>query len=130
MLKMIGACVVSTVLLILSKDAFRQAPNEFHDTLPGSQLFGTLQVVIGTSALVAAVSLFMRPKWAAWSLRLWGIATAGLLIAQPLFTPMTSKAKWSIWLGAAVVGAIGAGLAWCAPHLARPAPATGSSAER
>jgi hypothetical protein len=44
------------------------------DTEPGSLLFGALQLVIGTSAVVAAIGLVKRARWAAGSVEVWGVA--------------------------------------------------------
>ncbi|MCE9603136.1 MAG: hypothetical protein K8S21_13105 [Gemmatimonadetes bacterium] len=104
---------------MLSKSAFRQALSEFHDTEPGSLLFGALQVVIGISAVVAAIGLVRRSRWASPSVAIWGVATAALLAVQPLYEPMDSGARWSIWLGAAAVGVAAAGVSWFARGLQR-----------
>jgi peptidoglycan/LPS O-acetylase OafA/YrhL len=126
-LRSVGAWILSIALVLLSSDAFRQALNEFRDTEPGSLLFGALQLVIGTSAAVASVGVFKRARWAARSIGVGGIAAVGLLVAQPLFEPMTSHAQWSIWFGAAVVGAAAAGAGWYARRLARQAAASRAS---
>ena len=130
MARTVGACILSVALLLLSGDAFRQALNEFRDTEPGSLLFGALQLVIGASAAVASVGVFKRASWAARSIGICGIAAAGLLVAQPLFEPMTSDAQRSIWFGAAVVGVAATGMGWYARRLARPAAASQASADR
>ena len=88
MLRSVGAYLFAAALLLLSKSAFRQALGEFRDTEPGSLLFGALQLVIGTSAVVAAIGLVKRARWAAWSVAIWGVASAALLAVQPLFEPM------------------------------------------
>lgn len=57
MLRSVAAYLAAAALLLLSTSAFRQALSEFRDTEPGSLLFGALQLVIGTSAVVAAIGL-------------------------------------------------------------------------
>ncbi len=128
-LRSAGAFVLSVALVLLSRDAFRQALHEFRDTEPGSLLFGALQLVIGTSAAVASVGVFKRARWAARSIGICKIAAAGLLVSQPLFEPMTSDAQWAIWFGAAVVGAAATGMGWFARWLARQAAASHISAD-
>jgi hypothetical protein len=107
------------VLLLHSSSAFRQAFNEFRDSEPGSLLFGVLQVVIGTSAVVSAFGLVKRARWAAWSVGLCGAATAALIAVQPLYEPMESDVQRSLWLGAAVIGVAAAAVSWFARRLAR-----------
>ena len=123
-LRAIGAYLFAAALLLLSNSAFRQALNEFRDTEPGSLLFGTLQLVIGTSAVVAAIGLVKRARWAAWFTSIWGVATAALLGVQPLFEPMESDAQWSIWLAAAAIGVAAAGVSWFAHRRAKHAAAS------
>lgn len=88
MLRSVGAYLFAAALLLLSKSAFRLALGEFRDTEPGSLLFGALQLVIGTSAVVAAIGLVKRARWAPPSVAIWGVSTAALLAIQPLFEPM------------------------------------------
>ncbi len=127
MFRSVGAWILSAALVVLGSDAFRQVPGEFRDTEPGSLLFGVLQLVIGTSAVVAAIGVFRRANWAVRAIGIFGIAAVGLLISQPLFAPMASDARWSIWFGAAVVGAVAAGMGWFARRLARQAATTRAS---
>lgn len=107
------------MLLLHSSSAFRQAFNEFRDSEPGSLLFGVLQVVIGTSAVVSAFGLVKRARWATWSVGLCGVATAALIAVQPLYEPMDSDVQRSLWLGAAVIGVAAAAVSWFARGLAR-----------
>lgn len=128
MLRSVVAYLVAAALLLLGTSALRQALSELRDTEPGSLLFGALQLVIGTSAVVAAIGLVKRARWAAWSIALWGVATTTLLAVQPLFEPMDPDAQRSIWWGAAAVGVAAAGVSWFASRLGRgnvslPAPA-------
>jgi hypothetical protein len=118
-LRSVGAYLFAAALLLLSKSAFSQALGEFSDTEPGSLLFGVLQLVIGTSAVVAAIGLVKRARWAAPSVAIWGAASAALLAVQPLFEPMNPDAQRSIWLGAAAVGAVAAAVSWFAYRLSR-----------
>jgi hypothetical protein len=129
-LRSVGAYLFAAALLLLSKSAFRQALGEFRDTEPGSLLFGALQLVIGTSAVVAAIGLVKRARWAPPSVAIWGVSTAALLAVQPLFEPMDPGAQRSIWLGAAAVGVAAAGVSWFAYRLSRGAAASRASAER
>jgi hypothetical protein len=118
-LKSVGAWMLSAVLVLVGSNAFRQVPNEFRHTEPGSLLFGVLQLVIGTSALVGAVGLVTRARWAARFIGISGISAAALLVAQPLYEPMPSDAQSSIWLGAAVVCVAAAGMGWFARRHAK-----------
>ena len=122
-LRSVGAYFFAAALLLLSKSAFRQVLSEFGDTEPGSLLFGALQLVIGTSAVAAAIGLVTRARWAAPFVAIYGVATVALLAVQPLFEPMDSGATWSIWLSAVAVGAAAAGVGWFAHRLARGAAA-------
>ncbi len=124
MFKAVGAYLLSFVLLWVSSDAFRQMSNEFRDTEPGSLLFGVLQLVIGTSAVVGAIGLVTRSRWASWAIGICGVAAVSLLASQPLFEPMSSDVQWTIWFGASVVGAVAAGMSWIARRLAKPAKAS------
>ncbi len=119
MLRSVVAYLFAAALLLLSTSAFRQALGEFRDTEPGSLLFGVLQLVIGTSAVVAAIGLVKRARWAAPSVAIWGVATAALLAVQPLYASMDSDAQQSIWLGAAVVGVAAAGVSWFAYRITK-----------
>jgi len=94
-LRSVGAYLFAAALLLLSKSAFRQALGEFRDTEPGSLLFGALQLVIGISAVVAAIGLVKRARWAPPSVAIWGVSTAALLAVQPLFEPMDPGAPTS-----------------------------------
>lgn len=114
MLRSVAAYVIAAVLLLLSTNAFRQALSEFGDTEPGSLLFAVLQLVIGTSAVAAAIGLVRRKRWAAPSAAIWGVATAALLAVQPLFEPMDTDAEQSIWLASAGVVVVAAGVSWFA----------------
>lgn len=78
MLRSVAAYLAAAALLLLSTSAFRQALSEFRDTEPGSLLFGALQLVIGTSAVVAAIGLVKRARWAA------GAADGELLLLNPV----------------------------------------------
>jgi hypothetical protein len=118
-LRSVVAYLFAAALLLLSTSAFRQALGEFRDTEPGSLLFGVLQLVIGTSAMVAAIGLIKRARWAAPSVAIWGVATAALLAVQPLYASMDSDAQQSIWLGAAVVGVAAAGVSWFAYRISK-----------
>lgn len=129
MLRRIGAFGLAAVLLLVSGNAFRQVPNEFGGSEPGSLLFGVLQVVIGTSAVAAALGLVRRARWASRAIGVSGIAAMGLLVVQPLYEPMPADAMRSIWLGAAVVGVAAAGMSWCARRLTRPSADAGLAAE-
>jgi peptidoglycan/LPS O-acetylase OafA/YrhL len=124
-----GAWILSIALVLLSGDAFRQVPDEFRDTEPGSLLFGVLKIVMGTAAAAAAVGVFRRASWSAWCIGIWGIATAALLVAQPVFEPMASDETQAIWLGAAVVAAAALGIGWLARRLAKQAAAARTSAD-
>ena len=119
MLRSVAAYLFAAALLLLSTSAFRQALGEFRDTEPGSLLFGVLQLVIGISAVVAAIGLVKRARWAAPAVAIWGVATAVLLGVQPLYGSMSPDAQQSIWLGAAVVGVGAAGVSWFAYRLAK-----------
>lgn len=129
MLRSLAAYLFAAALLLLSPSAFRQALSELRQTEPGSLLFGVLQLVIGTSAVVAALGLAKRARWAAGAVALWGVATGALLAAQPLFTPMDSGGRRSIWMAAAALGVAAAGVSWFARGLARDdaAPRTGAA---
>jgi hypothetical protein len=129
-LRSVGAYFFAAALLLLSSSAFRQALSEFRDTEPGSLLFGALQLVIGTSAVAAAIGLVKRARWAAPSVAIWGVATVTLLAVQPLFEPMDAAAQWSIWLGAAAVGVVAVGVGWFARRLDRGAAASSAAAAR
>ncbi|MBL0170371.1 MAG: hypothetical protein IPP90_06485 [Gemmatimonadaceae bacterium] len=122
MFKSVGALILSVAMVLLGGDAFRQALNELRDTEPGSLLFGALQLVIGSSAVAASVGVWKRTRWASWAIGIWGTAAMVLLVSQPWFEPMTSDAQQGIWFGAAVVGGVAAGMAWCARRLARSEP--------
>ncbi len=127
MLRSIGAYLIAAALLLLSTSAFRQALSELRQTEPGSLLFGVLQLVIGTSAVAAAVGLVTRARWAAGSVAVWGLATVALLAAQPLFATMDSHAQRALWLGAALVGVGAAGVSLFARRLARGEAASSAS---
>jgi hypothetical protein len=126
-LRSVGASILSVTLVLVSSNSFRQVLSEFRDTEPGSLLFFALHLLIGTTAAMAAVGVFKRAHWAARSIGICGAAAAALLVSQPLFEPMTSEAQWSIWFGAAVVGATATGLGWFARRLARHAAASRTS---
>ncbi len=128
MFRSLGAWILSAALVLLGSNAFRQVPGEFRDTEPGSLLFGVLQLVIGTSAVVGAIGVFRRANWAARAIGISGTAAAGLLISLPLFETMPSDARRSIWFGAALVGAVAALMGWCAARLARQAATARASA--
>jgi hypothetical protein len=131
-LRSVLSYIFAAALLLVSQSAFRQALSEFRDTAPGSLLFGALQLVIGTSAVVSAIGLVKRTRWAAPSVAIFGVAAAALLAVQPLFESMNEDAQQSIFWGAAVVGAIAAGVSWFAYRLHRSgaAPrASGASTE-
>ena len=128
MLRSVAAYVFATVFVLLSTSAFRQALSELRDTEPGSLLFGVLQLVIGTSAVAAAVGLVKRARWASWPAAIWGVATAALLGVQPLYSPMDSDAAWSIWSSAAAIGVAGAGVSWFARRRASGDAASRASA--
>ncbi len=130
MLRSVAAYFFAGALLLLSTSAFRQALSEFRQTQPGSPLFGALQLVIGTSAVAAAIGLVKRARWAAWFVAVWGVATVALLAVQPLFAPMDADAQRSIWLGAAAVGVAAAGVSWFACRLDRGDAASRASAAR
>lgn len=118
-LRTLAAYLFAAALLLMSPSAFRQALSELRQTEPGSLLFGVLQLVIGTAAVVAAIGLVKRARWAAGAAAAWGVATAALLAAQPLFTTMDADARWSIWSAAAALGVAAAGVSWFARRLAR-----------
>lgn len=122
MLRRIGAFLLSAALMLVALNAFRQVPNEFRDTAPGSLLFGLLQLLIGTSAIAAAVGLMRRTRWASPAVGVWGAAAAALLVAQPVYEPMPRDVEASIWFGAALVGGCAAGVSWFARRQARPLP--------
>lgn len=130
MLRSVGAYLFAGALLLLSTSAFRQALSEFGDTEPGSLLFGVLQLVIGTSAVMAAIGLVRRARWASLCIAIWGAASAVLLAVQPLFEPMAPDAQQSIWIGAAAVGVVAAGVSWFAHRLYRNEAASRTAAER
>jgi len=121
MLRRIGAFLLAVALLPLSGNSFRQVPNEFRDSEPGSLLFGLLHLVIGLSALVAAVGLVRSARWASRAIGICGVAAVGLLVSQPLYEPMAWDAARAILLGAALVGVVAAGASWCARRLTSPA---------
>ncbi len=126
MLRSVSAYCFAAALLLLSTSAFRQALSELRDTEPGSLLFGALQLVIGTSAVAAAIGLVKRARWAAGAVAIWGVATVALLAAQPLFEPMDSDDQRSIWLGAAIIGVAAAGVSWFAHRRHRGDVASGA----
>ena len=119
MLRSIGAYLLAAVLAVVASNAFRQAPGEFRDAEAGSLLFGMLQVLIGTSAVVAAIGAMRRTRWAAWAIGSAGLGAVALLAAQPFFEPMPAEASRAIWIGAGLVSVVAAGLSWCAHRLAR-----------
>jgi hypothetical protein len=118
-LRSIGAYLLAAVLAVVASNAFRQAPGEFRDAEAGSLLFGMLQVLIGTSAVVAAIGAMRRTRWASWAIGSAGLGAVALLVAQPFFEPMPAEASRAIWLGAGLVSVVAAGLSWCAHRLAR-----------
>lgn len=119
MLRSIAAYCFAALLLVFSTSAFRQALSELRQSEPGSLLFGVLQVVIGTSAVLAALGLAKRARWAAPSIAACGGGVVTLLALQPVFTPMPADAQRSLWLSALGLGAAAAGLAWFAHGLGR-----------
>lgn len=129
MLRSALSYVFAAALLLVSQSAFRQALSEFRDTEPGSLLFCALQLVIGTSAVVSAIGLVKRTRWAAPSLATFGVAAAALLAVQPLFEPMDAGGQQSIWLGAAVVGVAAACVSWFAYRLHRGEAVSRATAE-
>ena len=123
MIQSVGRYLLSAALVLVSKDALRQALGELRDTEPGSQLFAALQLVIGVSAAVGAIGVFRRARWAMPAIATWGITTAGLVAVQPLFEPMDTDAKQGIWIGAGAVLAAAAAAGWYARRLAAQAAA-------
>ncbi len=127
MLRRMGAYLVAAALVLIGGNAFRQVPNEFRDTEPGSLLFGVLQLVIGSSALIGAVGVLRRARWASLAIGIAGIAAVALLVSLPLFDPMDPDARQAIWFGAALVGMVAAGFSWCAHWLSNPSSAATST---
>lgn len=119
----VGHYLISAAFVLISWSAFPQALNEFRDTEPGSLLFFAEHLLIATSAAAAAIGAFKRTRWAAQAIGICGLAAVGLLLSQPLFASMTSEGLDGIWLGAAVVGAAAAAMAWYTRRVARPAAA-------
>lgn len=130
MIGIVGRYLLCVALVLFSKDAFRQALGELRDTEPGSQLFAALQLVIGVSAAVGAVGVFRRARWAVPAIVSWGMATAGLLAAQPLFEPMDAEAEQGIWIGAAAMLVAAVLAAWYAHRLATPRRSANPSNQR
>jgi ABC-type cobalt transport system substrate-binding protein len=124
-LRTVGAYILAAALILFSPSAFRQALSEFRSTEPGSLLFGVLQLVIGTSAIAAAIGLVRRSRWAAWCIASWGVACALLLAVQPLYEPMDPDAQQSIWMGAALVVLAAAIVSWFAHRRAKGATVEG-----
>lgn len=106
---MAGVCVSST----------RQLPNEFGSSEPGSLLFGLLHLTIAISAAAASAGIIRRARLTSWAVGLCGTAAVGLVLAQPLYTPMDSDDQQSIWLGAALIGVAAAIVWWLARRLRR-----------
>lgn len=127
MLGHIGRYILSAALVLLSRDAFRQAIGEFGDSEPGSMLFGALQLVMGVSAAMASFGVFRRARWAAGAVGSWGIAAVALLLSQPLFDPMDPDALQGLGLGAAVVGSAAAVAVWFARRLTNPSATSHTS---
>lgn len=114
MLRRVVAYLVAAVMLASSISAFPQLLNEIRDTAPGSLLFAALQLLIGTSSLATAIGLVTRARWTARVAAVWGIAAVALLALQPLYSTMDADAQRAIWIGAAAVGLLAAGVSWFA----------------
>lgn len=125
MLKTVAAWILSAALALVSWNALPQVVSEFRDTEPGSLLFGTLHLLICTTAAASAIGVVRRRRWAAWSIWACGISAAGLLAAQPLYESMADDAQQTIWLGAGLAGIAALGMGWMARRLATTAAASG-----
>lgn len=122
MIRRVVAYLLAALMVVSFISAAPQVLSELRDTAPGSLLFATLQLVIGTSSLATATGLVTRARWTARVAAVWGTAAVVLLALQPLYSPMDADARKSIWIGAALVGLLAAGMSWFARTRAAHAP--------
>src|SRR3981081_4825784 len=71
-----------------------------------------LQALIGTAAAVAAWGSWAGTRWAPWAALLYGLVTAGTLVALGPLLDLPADSRRGIWMGAAVIMVLAALSGW------------------
>jgi hypothetical protein len=71
-----------------------------------------LQAIVGTAAAAAAWGSWAGTRWAPWAALLYGLLTAGMLVALGPLLDLPAEAQHGIWIGAGVVMLFAAASAW------------------
>jgi hypothetical protein len=81
------------------------------------------QALVGTAAAAAAWGSWAGTRWAPWAALLYGLLTAGMLVAVGPLLDLPADARHGIWIGAAVFMLFAAISAWYLHRaVARAAP--------
>jgi hypothetical protein len=71
-----------------------------------------LQALVGTAAAAAAWGSWAGTRWAPWAALLYGLLTAGMLVAVGPLLDLPADARHGIWIGAVVFMLFAAVSAW------------------
>lgn len=108
----LGLWVVALLLTAAGLNALHQASNEILDPEPRSLMLGMLQFATATSAIIAAVAIVRKHRWAPFAIAAWGaIAAAMVVLLEPLgFVDAVDRI--GLWQGAAAILASATVMIW------------------
>ena len=70
------------------------------------------QTLVGAAGAAAAWGSWTAARWAPAAAATYGVVTAGMVIALEPMLALEADARGGLWVGAAVVFALGVGSAW------------------
>ena len=121
-----GRTLVAALFVVLAVNGWLQSVPVLFGEPTDSIALAAWQAVIGAVATATAWSAWRGLRWAPAAAAAYGVVTSAMLVALPFLVGIPSGERGGIWVGAAVVFAIGAWAAW---YLARITPSPVSREE-
>lgn len=122
-----GPRIAAAVLLLLSINALAQTALWAIGWNDGPTVLGLEQSASGISSLVAATGAWQGRRWSAWWSALYGAVTGAMIASLGPVLGLSMEERSGLWPGAAIVVAVGFGIAW---YLARALPRTATTKRR
>ena len=122
-----GPRIAAAILLLLSINGIAQAARWALGWDDNPTILGLEQTASGISALVAATGAWQRRRWSAWWSALYGAVTGAMIASLGQVLGLSLDERSGLWPGAAIVIAVGFGIAWYLARALRTPPLPDSS---
>lgn len=107
-----GRTALAVVFALLALNAFAQVIFVPLGLTGDPPALTALQALVGTAGAAAAWGSWTGTRWAPWAALLYGLVTAGMLVALDPLLALGPEARRGLWVGAACVLVFGLWAAW------------------